>query len=553
MIRDVRLKYSSSLNSGIELETQIGDFKSSLTIKPVFKEDCVIEQLELDIEFESEIVKWRDFDYNWRKTNKRLIANYYSPKCLILDNGFKVMAGQTTGVWEFNPSYPTKLRWILINKWLTPLCEYDSNNNTVWKESSHHIITPIVLTILFTKDKVIEFSRSKKPFSAILSFTDHCDFDTLKLVQKQRELFKKNNIVTTKGIFPIHFSKRKENTSWECNQDEYKQWKADGHELCYHSLSQSLRKTRSEGIADFFQYDNHKLDFSTWIDHGFQPYNLTKFNSNEVELHKWVGKMNALGIKNMWNYTDSGTSGGAIINQIDYNSFLLSSYLKASKTMRFFDGTYFLIRSYHLYFASQLSNHRYLVFVKELKQRSFKKGFLSILHFIKVSLVFSWSLFCMYVNTIPVFIYWNRIKNRVAPWGRFAPIIFKVNINNNIFNLFQTVEVHDFVNTFSIENVNKLIEQKGMCLAHTYFASIDGRQKGRIFKNSSGSYSLGIEEVFSNLNKRAKKEEIWISKITDVVDYFNLFNSIEYDIDKQGYIYLKSNNHDHLLHFRFVD
>ena len=132
---------------------------------------------------------------------------------------------------------------------MTPFLQYNSDNTKVFLEN-FKFKSDLFLKLLFTKKKVPEFSRSKIPFVATFCFTDHCDFDSLLLIQKQRELFKELNIKTTKGFFLKHFSKRKNNISFENEESELKKWNEDGHELAYHSLTQSIRN-RKEAIREF--------------------------------------------------------------------------------------------------------------------------------------------------------------------------------------------------------------------------------------------------------------------------------------------------------------
>jgi hypothetical protein len=55
-------------------------------------------------------------------------------------------------------------------------------------------------------------------------------------------------------------------------------WKEDGHELCY--VTVAIDKIRKDSFDDFF---NRRLQMETWIDHGYQPYNLSLFqNRREV-------------------------------------------------------------------------------------------------------------------------------------------------------------------------------------------------------------------------------------------------------------------------------
>ena len=82
----------------------------------------------------------------------------------------------------------------------------------------------------------------------------------------------------TKGFFLHHYSKRADNASYENDQAELQLWLSDGHELAYHSLSQSLKK-EEEAFADFYQFTPPFDQCPTWIDHGYQPYNFSLYQN----------------------------------------------------------------------------------------------------------------------------------------------------------------------------------------------------------------------------------------------------------------------------------
>ncbi|MBI9061374.1 MAG: hypothetical protein JEZ14_05265 [Marinilabiliaceae bacterium] len=503
------------------------------------------EHLSLDIEFEYSIVKWRNFDYKWVDTSRRRIANYYSPKCLVLDNGFKVVGGSTIGVWEFNSKFPTKLKWIIHDAFLTPLVKYDRNNQVIWFASLFDLPQFLSLKLLYTQKSFPEFSRSPVPFSAILTFTDHCDFDTDVTLEKQRELFRKYNIPVTKGFFLYHYSKRKNNVSWERQKDLLTKWLTDGHELCHHSLTQSIRSSKDKALDELKMIIHEGLNCVTWIDHGYQPYNFTKLNGDVAEKDKWAGILKQAGIKNLWNYLDTGTSGRGLINQLDYEAFQFKNYLRNALHLKGKRGLQFFIRSYYLYFASASSKKVYFDFVKTVKRKEFRNGLRSFAVFFRVSILFLLSL----LNLLN----WRSKRNRVTQWGKYAPVFFKANVQGKRFNVFQTLEVHDFNQTFSPQNIKHFIEGHGVCLAHTYFSVLDKHLDGRIFKNCDGEFMPGIIKVFERLHQQVMDEKLWIGQLKDVADYFDQFEQIYFDIDDDGNINHHVKNADSQIYFKYTD
>ena len=77
---------------------------------------------------------------------------------------------------------------------------------------------------------------SRIPFSAILNISDHCDFDSPVLLS-DNVVFCAIGLNIIRGLFVSS------DKSLECidgrQADLLRDWAKDGHELCYHSLSQS--------------------------------------------------------------------------------------------------------------------------------------------------------------------------------------------------------------------------------------------------------------------------------------------------------------------------
>lgn len=235
----------------------------------------------LKIRFTSKITHFRNHDYTWLNLDSNVvIINEYCPKILCLENGFYVQSNLNLGVWEIDNQKPYELIWRNNPDFSKPITQYNDKNLKI--TSPVYYIHPYIkdISLLFSKNNCVEISRSKIPFVATACFTDHCDFDTLENLQIQREFFKKHNIKITKGFFLNHFSKRNDNASYQYNSDEIKKWREDGHEIAYHSITQSIRPLE-ESLNEFKSFvPPFRID--TWIDHGFQPYNFTLYNNNNI-------------------------------------------------------------------------------------------------------------------------------------------------------------------------------------------------------------------------------------------------------------------------------
>lgn len=90
-------------------------------------------------------------------------------------------------------------------------------------------------------------------------------------------------------------------------------WLEDGHELCYHSLSQSI-KSDEESFKDFENFQPPFSDIPTWIDHGYQPYNLSLYNKNNKTETYFLETMKGKGVHVLWNYIDSRNSNKWVLS-----------------------------------------------------------------------------------------------------------------------------------------------------------------------------------------------------------------------------------------------
>jgi hypothetical protein len=223
-----------------------------------------------------------------------IISDLLSPKIVQLSNNILVGATNVLGSWEFNPKKARNLKWFLVHYDLNPTFQFngafrDFNNSYLFSKGNKW-----EFGFVNSEKSLPEWSRSKIGFSAIAIFTDHCDYDTLVLLQKQRELLNNNSIVATKGLFFLDDnSSIKESVNIESKiiSDELSLWKESGHELAFHSLFDKISKeSKPINILNLKKDKNITLDIKTWIDHGYHSYNFSMLNKEES-------------IKNAWNNT----------------------------------------------------------------------------------------------------------------------------------------------------------------------------------------------------------------------------------------------------------
>jgi hypothetical protein len=488
---------------------------------------------DIEIQFSQPISEFRNHDYSWVKCNHDRIANEFCPKIIKLMDGTLVQANCNKGIWEVRKKNKSLLLWRFNPEYASPLTNYvkDQNESTI-VSARQNFNSKLNLAILFSYKNAIEFSRSKIPFTAIACFTDHCDFDTPENLTIQRTFFKRNNIKITKGFFLDHFSKRSDNASFENDSEELLLWQNDGHELGYHSLSQSL-KSIPDSFDTFFNFKVPLPGLTTWIDHGFQPYNFSLFKNNKINEDVYEANLISKNIKILWNYVDSGKATVGVINQLNIQHFTLSNCMKGNRKTSFLHQIQLIIKNiiFHFYAEQELIS-KYKSIAGNFKKVVYKKDKRKIYPLLKDGFGLSASIFS-------VFAFWNSNKNKPYKLAKYSPILFKHTIFEKEFYIFQTLKMINFEKALCNGNIELLIREKGVFIAHTYFSVPMKYHKGRLFYSKS-EINYTVEDNFNFLGSKIINNEIWNPTLKELVDYWSGFEEVILDIDEYGDIVVKS-------------
>lgn len=487
----------------------------------------------VQIEFTIPIRQIRSHDYTWKSIEGTQIANWFAPKIIMLQNNQVVQANQHLGIWEVSSKNSSLLLWHFNPENSNPLVHYSLHNSKqiIQAVSSSDVIKPLALLIPHVG---IEVSRSKIPFAAIACFTDHCDFDTISNLKQQRQFFKSYNIKITKGFFLNHYSKRPETACFDFHQDEFKAWSNDGHELAYHSLSQSL-KPLDESINDFKNFKPPSDTVTTWIDHGFQPYNVSLYSTNDTLARNFGKILKKKNIDNIWNYIDSGTAAQGVINQLNANQFTLNSYYNGIKHLKVKHRVPLLIKNIVFHYFndnSSLALYRDLAkYFKSIKQqKSIKKHFKMVLNVFKLLRLLA-----------PIFLFWNSRKHRVYPLAVFTPVIFNHELTGEPFTVFQTLELIDFKNSLHKTTIDLLVKESGLFIAHTYFSAPLNHHRGRLF-GSSTEIDQQVVQNFDYLSKKIESQEIWNPTLKELIAYFKQLSAVSFYCNEVGDLLIDDKN-----------
>ncbi|HEX8577349.1 MAG TPA: hypothetical protein VF677_13725 [Flavobacterium sp.] len=499
---------------------------------------------DIEIELNAKIVAFRNHDYTWQDIRSDRIANEFTSKIIKLDDGNFVQANINKGIWEVHRKYPHKLIWKFNPEYSKPITKYVGQIPRLRKRIYQANDTLVFIenpTLLFSKNGALEISRSAIPFVSIACFTDHCDFDTVKNLKLQRQFFAEIKIKITKGFFMNHFSKRSDNASYQKDKAELDLWNADGHEMCYHSLSQSI-KPNKESCLDFENFQP-SYDSKIWIDHGFQPYNFTLLDENNIDKSVYENQLYSKKINTLWNYVDSGSATKGVINQLNNNQFTVKSFSRGIKNSSFKTRMAQLFKN--IIFHYDNNERRIRNYIDSIMYTK------NILNGMKIS-----SILLLFKNALPLLIpilklvlFWNSEKNKPYKAAKYAPLLFKHTILEKEFYIFQTLEMVDFKKALHRQNVDLLIKESGIFIAHTYFSVNMKHYSGKLFQ-SEGKFDEEVVTNFKYLGSKIAENKIWNPTLSELISYFKIIDEAIISVDKNENLFVKNNSN---LIFRTIN
>lgn len=496
---------------------------------------------DIEIEFTSSILAFRNHDYTWTDLKNVRIATDFSPKIIKLENGTYVQPNRTDGIWETDAKNHKKLYWKFNPEYSKPLTKYGDLNSKNLVHANSKVKFEIKFELLFSDKYAIEISQSKIPFSAVACFTDHCDFDTLENLKAQRNFFKSNNIKITKGFFLNHFSKREENASWENDKEELQKWRNDGHELCYHSLSQSI-KSEEESQRDFLGFEPPFSEIPVWIDHGYQPYNFSLFEKSKITPKDYETILEEKKINILWNYIDSGTATNGVLNQMNAAHFTLNNFLKGNKDTSTMKRVQALIKNivFH-YINDENTIARYKATAQHFKKIVYQKKISILPKFLKEFTILGKEIGAVIFS-------WKKVKDKPFKVAKYTPLFFNHIIDKGKITVFQTVEMIDFEKSLSKENLNLLIKESGIFIAHTYFSDNISYHNGKLLTEKN-EISPVIKNNFDYLGRKITEQKIWNPTLSEFYDYLQQFENAAFEIDSEGTIKMSNSGN---LNYRKV-
>ena len=237
----------------------------------------------------------------------------------------------------------------------------------------------------------------------------------------------------------------------------------------------------------------------------------------------------------MWNYIDSGTATNDIINQLNPEQFTLNNFWNGTKSFSLKTRIIMLFKNIIFHFDNNETRVRnYIDALSAAKNMISKKSIKPIFGFIK--------------NIIPVIdiilktiFGWNFYKNQPYKMAKYQPVLFKHKIFDRSFYIFQTLELIDFKKGLQSENIDLLIEQSGVTVAHTYFSANAKHYSGKMFSKEN-IIDVEVAENFKYLSKKIKENKIWNPTLSEFINYWSKFDDFILDIDENGKLLIQQNS-----------
>ena len=145
---------------------------------------------------------------------------------------------------------------------------------------------------------------------------------------------------------------------------------------------------------------------------------------------------------------------------------------------------------------------------------------------------------------IPIGLFWRNRKNNVYPLAKYAPVIFNQEVSGKTFTVFQTLEMIDFKLGLCPNNIDLLIKEHGLFIAHTYFSAPMNYHQGKLF-GKVGEIDTQVEKNFAYLSQKIKSQAIWNPTLTELIDYLKHFENVIFDCDAEGNLIVL--NQDNLI------
>lgn len=470
--------------------------------------------LSIHIEWETAVAWVRSSAYTWEAAYAGWTAHMLSPKLIQLQNGQMVQASQTIGVWELVHAH--HLVWHIQGEMVQPMTRFNAQGIP----ERHHLPPPPLMAplALWLPQQAAELARSPHGFQAVVCFTDHCDFDTPEALQVQLESLRAYNMTITKGFFYYNFAKRP-NTVCLAEQPHWAAaFKKEGHEAAWHALSLSLQPP-NEALAQCKSFVS-AMDFTTYMDHGHQPYNWSQSH--------WTWSEKAVqyaqkGWRQLWHYRDVGPATRHW-NQLDIRRWHLAHCLPWNTLFQMAHWAQAL-HFYRMHWADPIAYEALGRLIHQIKSLH-ARGTFSLMLGIGPTLWQHRKVFGCIKRA------WT-LRTRVPDAVRGQAIVYPIQLGPEVFWMFQTQLWNDWVTPLQPAALAAFVEAKGVCLAHTYLSVPLAHYPNR-FMLTSTRINPKVKPGLARLSQAIQQGQCWNPTLSEAMAYWQRFDQVTFTITDAG-------------------
>jgi hypothetical protein len=134
---------------------------------------------------------------------------------------------------------------------------------------------------------------------------------------------------------------------------------------------------------------------------------------------------------------------------------------------------------------------------------------------------------------IPIFLFWNTRKTKIYPLASYNPIIFNQDILKDTFTVFQTIEMVDFKLGLSQINLDLLIKESGLFIAHTYFSAPLNYHHGKFFEHTN-EIDEQVAMNFNYLSQKMISKDIWNPTLKELIAQLKNFSLVSFECNERG-------------------
>jgi len=368
----------------------------------------------------------------------------------------------------------------------------------------------------------LKWERLPNRFKAALSFTDHADYDStdrLEGIFFGKGGLCEHNIRITKSIF-VNSKKADNSLASERFYKLIKRLAEHGNEIAAHS-TRFLPAKRDAVESDLPTLS--PFSPTTWIDHSYaNPVSICVNGAQEGTSGYILDLLAQFGYQQIWAYVDiSSDPPTGNLNMLNPEGTRPFDYFKRAMA-EVVKRKFWLARLYFQQCVRWAIGYNFLFSVSRVVRLTFKIRSLWQLRIYLQSLGILVG-FCLNPLKLVRVIKGFFRQNPIAEAGTVFYTHSRVAIDaTEPFTLFTSILINNYSDAFSPSNVDKLIKERGIHIAHTYLACTRSNYRDKAWELRKGQFciSKGFESNCRYMAKKMQEGALWIVPISELANFY---------------------------------